>query len=170
MSNPLFQPFSFKSLSLSNRVVMAPMTRSRSPNGMPGEDVAAYYRRRTEGGVGLIITEGTTVDRPGASGNENIPNFHEAASLAGWKRVVKDVHAAGGKIAPQLWHQGMMRKPGTGPHPDGKSDGPSDLPSGCGPVPGLRIIPWCQSCGAILPPAACTSCATRFHPSRLGAS
>ena len=66
-SNPLFQPFSYKSLSLANRIVMAPMTRSRSPNGTPGEDVAAYYRRRTEGGVGLIITEGTTVDRPGAS-------------------------------------------------------------------------------------------------------
>ena len=126
-SNPLFQPFSYKSLSLTNRVVMAPMTRSRSPNGTPGEDVAAYYRRRAEGGVGLIVTEGTTVDRPGASNNENVPNFYEPASLEGWKRVVKEVHAAGGKIAPQLWHQGMMRKPGTGPHPDGKSDGPSGL-------------------------------------------
>jgi hypothetical protein len=65
-SNPLFQPFRYKSLSLANRVVMAPMTRSRSPNGTPGADVAAYYRRRAEGGVGLIVTEGTTVERPGA--------------------------------------------------------------------------------------------------------
>ena len=127
MSNPLFQPFSYKSLTLSNRIVMAPMTRSRSPNGIPGEDVAEYYRRRTEGGVALIVTEGTTVDRPGASANPSIPNFHEAASLAGWKRVVDVVHAAGGKIAPQLWHQGMVRKPGTGPHPEAKSDGPSGL-------------------------------------------
>jgi 2,4-dienoyl-CoA reductase-like NADH-dependent reductase (Old Yellow Enzyme family) len=93
--------------------------------------VAAYYRRRAEGGVGLIVTEGTTVDRPGASNNENIPNFYEPASLEGWKRVVKEVHAAGGKIAPQLWHQGMVRKPGTGPRPEGKSDGPSGL-SGTG--------------------------------------
>jgi 2,4-dienoyl-CoA reductase-like NADH-dependent reductase (Old Yellow Enzyme family) len=126
-SNPLFQPFKYKSLSLDNRVVMAPMTRSRSPNGKPGDDVAAYYRRRTEGGVGLIVTEGTTVDRPGSSNNPSVPNFYEPASLEGWKRVAKEVHAAGGKVAPQLWHQGMMRKPGTGPHPDGKSDGPSGL-------------------------------------------
>lgn len=130
-SNPLFQPFSCKSLQLANRIAMAPMTRSRSPNGVPGADVAAYYRRRTEGGVGLIITEGTTVDRPGASGNASIPNFHEKASLEGWRHVVNEVHAAGGKIAPQLWHQGMVRKPGTGPHPDAKSDGPSGL-SGTG--------------------------------------
>ena len=66
---------SYKSLSLANRVVMAPMTRSRSPNGTPGEDVAAYYRRRTEGGVGLIVTEGTTVDRPGASNNPRRSEF-----------------------------------------------------------------------------------------------
>jgi 2,4-dienoyl-CoA reductase-like NADH-dependent reductase (Old Yellow Enzyme family) len=130
-SNPLFQSFTCKSLSLANRVVMAPMTRSRSPNGLPGADVAAYYRRRAEGGVGLIVTEGTTVDRPGASNNANIPNFYERASLEGWARVVKEVHAAGGKIAPQLWHQGMVRKPGTGPRPEGKSDGPSGL-SGTG--------------------------------------
>jgi 2,4-dienoyl-CoA reductase-like NADH-dependent reductase (Old Yellow Enzyme family) len=130
-TNPLFQPFSYKALHLDNRIAMAPMTRSRSPNGIPGADVAAYYRRRVEGGVGLIITEGTTVDRPGASGNASIPNFHEEASIEGWRRVVNEVHAAGGKIAPQLWHQGMVRKPGSGPHPDAKSDGPSGL-SGTG--------------------------------------
>jgi len=127
MSSPLFQPFAYKSLELANRVVMAPMTRAHSPGGIPGPDVAAYYRRRTEGGVGLIITEGTTIDRPGASNNPAYPNFHEPASLAGWKKVVDEVHAAGGKIAPQLWHLGMVRKPGTGPHPEGKSDGPSGL-------------------------------------------
>lgn len=127
MSNPLFQPFTYKTLTLSNRIVMAPMTRSRSPNGIPGADVAEYYRRRAAGGVALIVTEGTTIDRPGASADPRIPNFHEAASLAGWKRIVEAVHAAGGKIAPQLWHQGMVRKPGTGPHPEAKSDGPSGL-------------------------------------------
>ena len=79
----------------------------------------------------MIVTEGTTIDRPGASANPAYPNFHEPASLAGWKRVVEEVHAAGGKIAPQLWHQGMVRKPGTGPNPDAKSDGPSGL-SGTG--------------------------------------
>lgn len=130
-TNPLFQPFKHKSLSLPNRVVMAPMTRSKSPDGTPGEDVATYYRRRAEGGVGLIITEGTTVDRAGASNDPNIPNFYAPKSLDGWRRVVKEVHAAGAKIAPQIWHQGMVRKPGTGPRPDGKSDGPSGL-SGSG--------------------------------------
>jgi 2,4-dienoyl-CoA reductase-like NADH-dependent reductase (Old Yellow Enzyme family) len=126
-NNPLFSPFQHKSLSLPNRIVMAPMTRSKSPGGVPAEDVAAYYRLRAEGGVGLIITEGTTVDRDGASNNENIPNFHAPASVEGWRRVVEEVHAAGGKIAPQIWHQGMMRKPGTGPVPEAKSDGPSGL-------------------------------------------
>ena len=50
-TNPMFRPFQYKSLSLANRVVMAPMTRSKSPDGTPGEDVATYYRRRAEGGV-----------------------------------------------------------------------------------------------------------------------
>ncbi len=130
-SSPLFSPFSHSSLSLQNRIVMAPMTRSKSPDGSPTEEVAAYYRRRAEGGVGLIITEGTTVNRPGASNDPNVPNFHAPASLNGWRRVVQEVHAAGGRIAPQLWHMGMVRKPGTGPNPDGASDGPSGL-SGSG--------------------------------------
>lgn len=127
MTSPLFRPFACKSLSLANRLVMAPMTRSKSPESVPGPDVAAYYRRRAEGGVGLIVTEGTTVDRPAATNDANVPNFHAPASLAGWRRVVEEVHAAGGQIAPQLWHQGMMRKPGTGPNPDAPSDGPSGL-------------------------------------------
>ena len=55
----LFQPFKFKGLHLKNRVVMAPMTRSFSPGGVPTEDVAQYYRRRAEDEVGLIISEGT---------------------------------------------------------------------------------------------------------------
>jgi 2,4-dienoyl-CoA reductase-like NADH-dependent reductase (Old Yellow Enzyme family) len=128
MSNsPLFQPFQLKTLSLQNRIVMAPMTRSQSPGGVPTADVAAYYRRRAEGGVGLIITEGTTIKRLGASNDPNVPNFHTPESLEAWRRVVDEVHAAGGKIAPQLWHMGMVRKPGTGPHPEGPSDGPSGL-------------------------------------------
>ena len=55
----LFDPFSLKSLSTENRVVMAPMTRGHSPDNIPSEASAAYYRRRAAGGVGLIITEGT---------------------------------------------------------------------------------------------------------------
>ncbi|TAL10600.1 MAG: 12-oxophytodienoate reductase, partial [Porticoccaceae bacterium] len=60
-SNALFKPFRMAGLELPNRVVMAPMTRNFSPGNVPGEQVAAYYRRRAEGGAGLIITEGTCV-------------------------------------------------------------------------------------------------------------
>jgi 2,4-dienoyl-CoA reductase-like NADH-dependent reductase (Old Yellow Enzyme family) len=86
---------------------MAPMTRSHSPGGVPGPDVAAYYRRRAEGGVGLIITEGTYVADPAAGFDPNVPRFHGPESLAGWRRVAEEVHAAGGLIFPQLWHVGM---------------------------------------------------------------
>lgn len=127
----LFAPWALGSLQLSNRIVMAPMTRSKSPGGVPNEAVAAYYRRRAENAVGLIVTEGTTVDRPGASFDPAIPNIHNPEALAGWKTVVDAVHAAGGKIAPQLWHVGLARRPGTGPHPDAASDSPSGiLPGG----------------------------------------
>jgi 2,4-dienoyl-CoA reductase-like NADH-dependent reductase (Old Yellow Enzyme family) len=105
----LFEPFHCKSLELPNRVVMAPMTRNFSPDNVPGDNVAAYYRRRVEGGTGLIITEGTCVGHPAASAYENVPFFHGAAALDGWRRVVEAVHAAGGRIAPQLWHTGAMR-------------------------------------------------------------
>jgi 2,4-dienoyl-CoA reductase-like NADH-dependent reductase (Old Yellow Enzyme family) len=129
--SPLFAPFQLKSLELRNRIVMAPMTRQKSPNETPGEDVTVYYRRRAEGGVGLIITEGTTIDRAGSSNDANIPNLYAPGSIAGWRKVVEAVHSSGAKIAPQIWHQGMVRKAGTGPRPDGKSDGPSGL-SGSG--------------------------------------
>lgn len=66
MSAALFRPFSFKSLHLKNRIVMAPLTRAFSPDGVVTDDMAAYYRRRAEGEVGLIITEGTGVARPAA--------------------------------------------------------------------------------------------------------
>jgi len=121
MTGALFEPFSLKSLELKNRIAMAPMTRGMSPNGIPGRNVAAYYRSRAEGGTGLVITEGTTINRPAPSNNADIPNFYAPEAIAGWSRVVNQVHEAGGKIAPQLWHQGASRAPGTGPNPDGKA-------------------------------------------------
>ena len=111
---PLFRTFVLSKLRLPNRVVMAPMTRQKSPGGIPGPEVAAYYRRRAEGGTGLIITEGTVVDDPVSTMSVNIPNFYGAA-LDGWLRVVDAVHAAGGKIMPQLWHVGMARNPARRP-------------------------------------------------------
>jgi 2,4-dienoyl-CoA reductase-like NADH-dependent reductase (Old Yellow Enzyme family) len=126
--NSLFQPFYLGSLSLENRIVMAPMTRNFSPNdNIPGDNVVDYYRRRAEGGVGLIITEGTCVGHIGASGYPGVPYFHGEARLAGWKKVVEAVHAAGGKIAPQLWHVGAVRKSGTMPEGDVPGYGPSGM-------------------------------------------
>jgi 2,4-dienoyl-CoA reductase-like NADH-dependent reductase (Old Yellow Enzyme family) len=125
--SPLFEPFSARGLTLSNRIVMAPMTRSRSPGGIPNADNAAYYRRRAAADVGLIISEGTVTRRGGASNDPDIPYLFGEEALAGWRQVVENVHAAGGKIAPQIWHQGMSRKPGSGPFPDAPSDGPSGV-------------------------------------------
>jgi len=107
----LFAPFSCGSLHLANRIVMAPMTRCFSPGGVPGPDVAAYYRRRAEGGTGLIVTEGTWIPHPAAANEENAPRFYGEDALAGWRHVVEEVHAAGGKILPQLWHTGLTRRP-----------------------------------------------------------
>lgn len=123
----LFAPFHCGSLSLPNRTVMAPMTRGFSPNGIPGQNVADYYRKRAEGGVGLIISEGTIIDHPAGSDNSNYPSFFGEEALAGWKNVVDAVHAAGGKMMPQLWHLGAIRPPGKGPHPDVPSISPSGL-------------------------------------------
>ncbi|WP_233353920.1 NADH:flavin oxidoreductase [Algimonas arctica] len=126
MTNPLFKPYSLGSLDLPNRIVMAPMTRSFSPNGVPGQNVADYYARRAANHVGLIVTEGTVTDRQAAGNDSNVPKFYDEA-LAGWKNVVASVKAEGGFIAPQLWHVGMMRKPGTGHYPDAPSDSPSGV-------------------------------------------
>src|SRR5580704_9785721 len=123
----LFEPFRLKSLILPNRVVMAPMTRSKSPNQVPGEDVAAYYKRRAEGGVGLILTEGTSPEHRSASNDANVPAFFGEASLAGWSSVVKAVKSVGGHIMPQLWHQGVVRHAGSGPYPEAPSMSPSGL-------------------------------------------
>jgi 2,4-dienoyl-CoA reductase-like NADH-dependent reductase (Old Yellow Enzyme family) len=123
----LFQPFRLKSLALKNRLVMAPMTRSFSPGGIPPPDVAAYYRRRAEGRVGLIITEGTGIDRPASRNDPDVPEFHGAA-LASWQRVADEVHGAGGAIAPQLWHVGSSRNR---LKPDYEPPGPPESPSGC---------------------------------------
>jgi 2,4-dienoyl-CoA reductase-like NADH-dependent reductase (Old Yellow Enzyme family) len=115
--NPILTPWKHGSLTLKNRVVMAPMTRQKSPGGVPGADVARYYERRAQGGVGLIITEGTAIDHPAANGYPDVPYFYGENALAGWREVVRAVHGAGGKIMPQLWHVGAVRKPGTPPDP-----------------------------------------------------
>jgi 2,4-dienoyl-CoA reductase-like NADH-dependent reductase (Old Yellow Enzyme family) len=123
----LFEPFAFKSLKLPNRIVLAPMTRSRSPGGIATPDVAAYYARRAAAQVGFIITEGTGVARPASLNDPNIPRFHGEAELAAWGRVAEAVHAEGGFIAPQLWHVGAVRSRDPNWHPPGPYDSPSGL-------------------------------------------
>ena len=126
-TDTLFRPLRIKSLELGNRIVMAPMTRSFSPEGVPGEDVAGYYRRRAAAQVGLILSEGTVVDRPAAKNDPRVPFFHGEAALAGWQRVIDQVHAAGGKMGPQIWHVGTVANPQTTWVPPGSVEGPSGL-------------------------------------------
>ncbi|WP_295802141.1 12-oxophytodienoate reductase, partial [uncultured Microbulbifer sp.] len=123
----LLRPFEHKSLKLRNRVAMAPMTRTASPGYAPNDQVAGYYRRRAEGEVGLIITEGTFVDGKAANGYENVPAIYGDEALAGWKKVVDEVHAAGGQIIPQLWHVGAVRQEGVGPDKSIPGYSPSGL-------------------------------------------
>ena len=109
----LFQPFTSQRLNLKNRIVMAPMTRNMAPDGVPGAANAEYYARRAAGEVGLILSEGTVVDRPASRNLPHIPLFHGQAALAGWGQVIQAVHQAGGKMGPQLWHTGgTMADPG----------------------------------------------------------
>ncbi|MEH6758640.1 MAG: NADH:flavin oxidoreductase [Parasphingorhabdus sp.] len=129
---PLFTSFEYGNLSLANRFVMSPMTRNFSPDGVPGDNVASYYTRRATAKTGLIITEGIGVNHPSAIGHstmgeENIPVLHGEAALAGWRKVIDDVHSEGGKIIPQLWHMGGARLEGTPPHPETKSMRPDDM-------------------------------------------
>lgn len=123
----LFTPVDLGKLSVKNRIAMAPMTRTYSPGNIPNEAVVSYYQRRAEGGVGLIITEGTFVNHEAASGYPNVPAFYGKEALAGWKKVVDAVHAAGGKIAPQLWHVGAIRRPGIMPGGDTPGHSPSGM-------------------------------------------
>ncbi|WP_290524291.1 NADH:flavin oxidoreductase [Alcanivorax sp.] len=130
MSNSLdslLRPFECKSLKLRNRVAMAPMTRTFSPGYVPNDEVVGYYRRRAEGEVGLIITEGTFVGHKAANGYERVPAIYGDEAMAGWKKVVDAVHEAGGQIIPQLWHVGAVRKAGIGPDKDVPGYSPSGL-------------------------------------------
>ena len=123
----LFKPFESKNLKLKNRIVMAPMTRTFSPGNIANDMNVEYYRKRAAGGVGLIITEGTCVGHKAANGYPNVPYIATDDQLAGWKKVVDAVHREGGKIMPQLWHVGSLRKPGTEPDGDVPGYGPSGL-------------------------------------------
>jgi 2,4-dienoyl-CoA reductase-like NADH-dependent reductase (Old Yellow Enzyme family) len=121
----LLEPMIINNLTIPTRVVMAPMTRRFSPNNIPGPNVAQYYRRRAENSVGLIITEGTVVEPRTGHGYPDVPDFHGEGALKGWKAVVENVHEAGGRIFPQLWHCGSVRQKGMPPDASVPGYGPS---------------------------------------------
>ncbi len=108
---PLLTPITIGDLELKNRIVMAPMTRSRAANkaNVPTEDLhVTYYTQRAT--AGLIITEGSQVS-PQAVGYIHTPGIHSQAQVEGWKKVTASVHEAGGRIFIQLWHVGRMSHP-----------------------------------------------------------
>jgi N-ethylmaleimide reductase len=100
-----------KNITLKNRIVMAPMTRSRADNegNVPTDELhGLYYEQRAS--AGLIITEGAQVSKQ-AVGYIYTAGIYSDEQVAGWKRVTKRVHDAGGKIFIQLWHVGRMSHP-----------------------------------------------------------
>jgi N-ethylmaleimide reductase len=105
MSNTLFIPATLGKLQLKNRIVMAPLTRSRAIGNVPNELMGTYYKQRAE--AGLIITEGTSPS-PNGLGYARIPGLFNDAQVQGWKRVTDGVHAAGGRIFVQLMHTGRV--------------------------------------------------------------
>jgi 2,4-dienoyl-CoA reductase-like NADH-dependent reductase (Old Yellow Enzyme family) len=105
--SPLFAPLTIGPLTLRNRVAMAPMTRQSAPGGVPTPEMRSYYRRRADGGTGLIITEGIAPNLAGLFG-ANVPRLFDSASQAGWKLVVDAIHAGGAAVLAQIWHVGAF--------------------------------------------------------------
>ena len=130
---PLLAPATVGGLELSNRFVMAPMTRKFSPANTPDDAVAEYYARRASS-LGLIVTEGTYVNEYSSGSSGRVPVFYGDEPLAGWRRVVDAVHAEGGRIVPQLWHLGATRIAGAGPNHDAPVVSPSGIGLGGEPV------------------------------------
>lgn len=124
---PLFESFKCKSLELKNRIVMAPMTRSFSPGGIPPREAAPYYALRAAADVGLIVGEAAVIDRPSSMNDPDVPQFHGEAALARWQEIANSVHAAGGMMVPQLWHVGSVRNVDLNWFPPTPAESPSGL-------------------------------------------
>jgi len=102
----LFEPYALGRISLTNRIVMAPMTRNRAGAGLaPGDLAATYYAQRAS--AGLIITEAAQIS-PQAQGYQNTPGLYTGEQIAAWRKVTDAVHARGGHIFVQLWHVGRV--------------------------------------------------------------
>jgi N-ethylmaleimide reductase len=101
----LFEPFLAGELKLANRIVMAPLTRNRSPRAVPGPLAVTYYGQRAS--AGLIVTEGTAIS-PQGQGYADVPGLYAAEQLRAWRRVTDAVHEKGGCIVTQIWHVGRV--------------------------------------------------------------
>jgi hypothetical protein len=128
LSAVLVRPDGFVAWAGETPPIMRKLLRPRRDGSasVPGPANAAYYRRRAEGGVGLILSEGTVVDRPASRNDPGVPFFHGTAALAGWQGVIDQVHDAGGRMGPQLWHTGAVKSFQT----DWTADAPVESPSG----------------------------------------
>ncbi|GAB5451138.1 MAG: alkene reductase [Halioglobus sp.] len=124
MKNVLYSPKTVGNTAAPNRMVMAPMTRSRSaqPGNVPTELMATYYAQRAS--AGFIVTEATQIS-PQGQGYSFTPGIYSDAQVAGWRLVTEAVHEAGGRIVSQLWHVGRMSHESF--HTDGKPVAPSAL-------------------------------------------
>ncbi|HWU01329.1 MAG TPA: alkene reductase [Novosphingobium sp.] len=133
MTDLLFTPLRLGSLDLPNRIVMAPLTRSRAAAGNVPSDLAVeYYRQRAT--AGLIITEGTQIS-PQGQGYAWTPGIHSQDQIDGWSRVAKAVHEQGGRIVMQLWHVGRVS------HPVFQPGGARPVAPTAMPVPAKAFIP-----------------------------
>lgn len=104
----LFAEFRMGDTTLKNRIVMAPLTRSRAPDDAADERVALYYAQRAT--AGLIVSEGTPISREGQGYLFN-PGIFTAEQIAGWRLTTHSVHAVGGKMFAQIWHVGRVSHP-----------------------------------------------------------
>ena len=133
MNNPLLTPYSIGSLTLKNRIVMAPMTRCRSqqPGNIPTPLNALYYAQRAS--AGLIVTEATQISAD-AQGYPWTPGIHSLEQIDGWRLVSDAVHDAGGLIFMQIWHVGRIS------HSTYRKGAPPVAPSNIAPATGQAMI------------------------------
>ncbi|WP_196871674.1 oxidoreductase [Sphingobium sp. JAI105] len=123
----LFEPVRIGTLDLPNRIVMAPMSRRFSQDGVMPPAYVDYYRRRAAADVGLILSECAGVDHASARRLPSYPSFHGAEALSRWREVIDAVHEAGGRMMPQIWHAGATKIAGSEPNPQVDPASPSGL-------------------------------------------
>lgn len=128
----LFAPYTLGDITLSNRIVMAPLTRNRAAAGLvPGPQTAEYYTQRAS--AGLIISEASQISQQG-QGYQDTPGIYTQDQVAGWRVVTDAVHAAGGKIFLQLWHVGRIS------HVDLQKDGAAPVAPSAIPAKGKTFV------------------------------